>query len=245
MTYNEIDVVLFDVFGTVVDWRSSVIRAWQRFATDRGIGLDAENFADEWRAKYRPSIAAVRSGERAFTSLDQLHLENLLEVLADHCIDSSRIPPSALIDLSQVWHRLDPWPDSVSGLNQLRKICMVGPLSNGNTSLLTRLARHGALPWDVVIGSDMVQAFKPDPRAYRRAAQLLDTAPGSIMLCAAHNDDLRAARAAGFGTAFLLRPYEHGPLQTTDLEPTDDWDMVVRSIPELSRALSRYHARAS
>jgi 2-haloacid dehalogenase len=249
MSELHIQAVLFDVFGTVVDWRTSVAAAWERFAEECGIsqhgqGLDPHAFADQWRAKYRPSIASIRSGEREFTPLDQLHLENLLEVLVDNGIDSSRWPPAALTQLNDAWRRLDPWPDSVAGLQMLKRRYVVGALSNGTLSMLTKLGRYARLPWDAIIGSDVVQAYKPDPSAYERAARLLDLAPSSIMLCAAHNYDLEAAGAVGFRTAFLRRPTEYGVDQRSDLEPTGSWDVLADSIPELARLLPAGPARA-
>jgi 2-haloacid dehalogenase len=234
---QRIEAVLFDTFGTVVDWRTGVATAWGAFAERRGITLDAYDFADQWRAKYQPAMAAVRSGQRGFEPLDQLHLENLLEVLADNGVDSTRIPADSLIWLNQSWQRLEPWPDVRPGLERLKQRYLIGPLSNGNVSLLTQLARYAGLPWDAVIGSDMLRSYKPDPLAYRRTAELLDLAPSSIMLCAAHNGDLAAAAAAGFRTAFLCRPHEHGPEQRTDLAPSGDWDAVTTSVEDLADQL--------
>jgi 2-haloacid dehalogenase len=234
---QRIEAVLFDTFGTVVDWRTGVATAWRALAERRGITLDADDFADQWRAKYLPAMAAVRSGERRYEPLDQLHLENLLEVLADNGVDSSRIPAESLIWLNQSWQRLNPWPDVLPGLKRLKRHYLIGPLSNGNMSLLTQLARYAGLPWDAVIGSDLLMTYKPDPKAYRLAAELLDIAPCSIMLCAAHNGDLAAASAAGFRTAFLCRPNEHGPGQRTDLAPLGDWDAVTTSVEDLADQL--------
>jgi 2-haloacid dehalogenase len=234
---QRIEAVLFDTFGTVVDWRTGVATAWGAFAERRGITLDAYDFADQWRAKYQPALAEVRSGERRYEPLDHLLLENLLEVLAENGVESSRIPAESLIWLNRCWQRLDPWPDVRPGLERLKKRYLIGPLSNGNVSLLTQLARYAGLPWDAVIGSDLFMTYKPDPRAYRRAAELLDLAPCSIMLCAAHNDDLAAASAAGFRTAFLCRPDEHGPGQLTDLAPLGDWDTVTTSVGGLADQL--------
>jgi 2-haloacid dehalogenase len=231
---KRIEAVLFDTFGTVVDWRTGVATAWGALAEQRGISLDAYDFADQWRAKYQPAMSAVRSGERCYEPLDQLHLENLLEVLADNGVDSRRIPAESLIWLNQSWQRLDPWPDVRPGLERIKQRYLIGPLSNGNVSLLTQLSRFARLPWDAVIGSDLLLTYKPDPEAYRRAAQLLDLAPHLIMLCAAHNDDLEAAAAAGFRTAFVSRPHEHGPGQLTDLAPLGDWDVMATSVEDLA-----------
>ncbi|HKC28361.1 MAG TPA: haloacid dehalogenase type II [Jatrophihabitans sp.] len=237
MRQRDIQAVLFDVFGTLVDWRSGVARALRSFADRRGITLDADSFATQWRAKYRPSIDVVNSGQREYTPLDQLHLENLVELLDENAIDTRRIPPAELTWLNQSWQRLDPWADCVAGLHLLKRQFMVGTLSNGTVSLLTHLSRHAGLPWDAVIGSDVLRVYKPNPTAYLRAAQLLDIAPESIMLCAAHNDDLHAAQALGFRTAFVRRPIEYGPGQRSDLEPTGDYDVVASSLTDAARAL--------
>lgn len=237
MRQKQIQAILFDVFGTVVDWRSGVARAWRRFADRRGVTLDADGFATQWRAKYRPSIDAVNCGQREYTPLDQLQLENLVEVLEENDIDTLRIPPAELTWLNQSWQRLDPWPDCIEGLRMFKQQFVIGTLSNGTISLLTQLSRHAALPWDAVIGSDVLRAYKPDPTAYLRAAQLLDMPPDSIMLCAAHNYDLHAAQALGFRTAFVCRPTEHGPGQCSDLAPTGDYDVVASSVLDAARAL--------
>lgn len=233
---------MFDVFGTVVDWRTSVARAWERFARERGIPLEDERldppaFAVQWRTLNRRSIAAIRDGDREFVPLSQLHLQNLVQVLADNDIDISRFPQAALTELNAAWHRLDPWPDSVAGLQMLKRRHVVGTLSNGDVALLEELARYAELSWDVVIGADVVRAYKPDPSVYLRAARLLDLDVRSIMLCAAHNDDLRAAATVGFKTAFLPRPTEYGPDQRSDLAPTGDWDVGTDSIRGLARCL--------
>jgi 2-haloacid dehalogenase len=237
MRRNQIQAILFDVFGTVVDWRSGVARSWRNFAARRGITLDADSFATQWRSKYRPAIDAVNCGEREYTPLDQLHLENLVELLDENDVDTRRIPPAELTWLNQSWQRLDPWPDCIEGLRMLKQRFVVGTLSNGTVSLLTHLSRHAGLPWDAVIGSDVLRAYKPNPAAYLRAAQLLDIAPDSIMLCAAHNDDLHAAQALGFRTAFVCRPTEYGLGQGSDLAPTGDYDVVASSVLDAARAL--------
>ncbi|WJH25436.1 haloacid dehalogenase type II [Pseudarthrobacter defluvii] len=236
-TGRRVRAVLFDTFGTVVDWRTGVAREVAAFAAAHGHTLDAEAFADHWRALYQPAMEAIRSGQRSFTKLDTLHRENLDEALRHYGINPDRLPGESLEELNKSWHRLPPWPDSVEGLAAIRRHYIVGPLSNGNTSLLLDMARNAGLPWDVIIGSDMTGTYKPLPEAYLRTAELLDLHPGEVMLAAAHNNDLRAAREAGLATAFIARPTEHGPGQVADLAPEGDWDLVASSISELADRL--------
>lgn len=236
-TGRPVRAVLFDTFGTVVDWRTGVAREVAAFAAAHGHTLDAEAFADHWRALYQPAMDAIRSGQRSFTKLDTLHRENLDRALR-HCgIDPDQLPGESLEVLNKSWHRLPPWPDSVDGLATICRHYIVGPLSNGNTSLLLDMARNAGLPWNVIIGTDMTGTYKPLPEAYLRTAGFLDLEPGEVMLAAAHNNDLRAAREAGLATAFIVRPTEYGPGQTADLAPEGDWDLVASSIPELARML--------
>lgn len=236
-TGRPVRAVLFDIFGTVVDWRSGVAREVAAFAAAQGAALDAHAFADRWRALYQPAMEAIRTGARSFTKLDTLHRENLDEALRQHGINPEQVPSEALDGLNTSWHRLPAWPDSVEGLTRIHRHFIVGPLSNGNTSLLLDMARNAGLPWDVIIGSDMTGTYKPLPEAYVRTAEFLDLEPGEVMLAAAHNSDLRAARNVGLATAFVARPTEHGPGQVADLAPEGDWDLVASSITELARGL--------
>jgi 2-haloacid dehalogenase len=229
--------VLFDTFGTVVDWRAGVAREAAAFAMAHGHTLDAEAFADRWRALYQPAMEAIRTGQRSFTKLDTLHSENLDQALRHVGIDPDQLSSEILTELNNSWHRLPAWPDSVEGLARIRRHYVVGPLSNGNTSLLLDMARNAGLPWDVIIGSDMTGTYKPLAQAYLRTAEFLDLEPGEVMLAAAHNSDLRAARAAGLATAFVARPTEHGPSQVADLAPEGDWDLAASSITELADQL--------
>lgn len=236
-TGRGVRAVLFDTFGTVVDWRTGVAREAAAFAAERGQELDAEAFADDWRALYQPALEAIRTGTREFATLDTLHRENLEQVLRRHGFDPEQLDAGTLEELNRSWHRLPPWPDSVEGLAAIRRRYIVGPLSNGNTSLLLDMARNAGLPWDVIIGSDMTRAYKPLPQAYLRTAEFLDLHPGEVMLAAAHNSDLQAARTAGLATAFIARPAEYGPGQTADLGPESDWDLAASSITELAGRL--------
>lgn len=238
-----IEALLFDVFGTVVDWRSSVIRELTAFGGERSIQADWARVADEWRGEYQPAMEEVRSGRREWTILDVLHRESLERVLRRHGITG--LGDADLDHLTRAWHRLDPWPDAVAGLTRLKERAIVGTLSNGNVGLLTRLARHGGLPWDVILCAETARAYKPMPDAYLRNAALLNLPPERVMLVAAHNGDLAAAAATGIRTAFVTRPTEHGPQQTTDLEPTGRWDVVVDDLQQLADALARTASAAT
>lgn len=228
---------MFDTFGTVVDWRSGIAAAVGQFAARHALSLDPEEFADDWRARYQPSMERVRSGQRPFASLDTLHRENLEAVLAGRGLEPGAFPPAELRDLNLAWHFLPPWPDSVDGIGQVKRDFIVGPLSNGNTALLVDMAKAAGLPWDVVLGSDVTRAYKPDPDAYLGQAALLGLSPGEVMLAAAHNGDLAAARKAGLATAFIARPAEYGPGQRRDLAPEGDWDAAATSITDLASRL--------
>ena len=236
-TGQAVRAVLFDTFGTVVDWRSGVSSAIRAFATARALTLDPGEFADAWRAQYQPSMERVRSGQRPYVSLDTLHSENLDTVLRSHDIDPGAFAPGELASLAAAWHYLPPWPDSVEGIRQIKRDFIVGPLSNGNTALLVDMARAAGLPWDVILGSDISRAYKPSPDAYRKPAALLGLDPGEVMLVAAHNRDLEGARTAGLATAFIARPAEYGPHQARDLTACGDWDLIATSITDLARQL--------
>jgi 2-haloacid dehalogenase len=229
--------VLFDTFGTVVDWRSGISAAVRAFAADRALPLDPDAFADAWRAHYEPAKERARSGQRPYVSLDALHRENLDAVLRSHGIDPGAFGPGELTSLNAAWHYLPPWPDSVEGIGQIKRGFIVGPLSSGTTALLVDMAKAAGLPWDVILGSDISRAYKPSPEAYRMPAALLGLHPGEVMLVAAHNSDLAGARRAGLATAFVARPAEYGPGQASDLTAAGDWDLTATSITELARQL--------
>jgi 2-haloacid dehalogenase len=220
--------LLFDVFGTCVDWRTAVIRAGAAY------GLPPA-FADDWRGRYQPQLETVRSGARPWTILDVLHREALDEVLADLGVD---LPAAARDELNLVWHRLDPWPDTVPGLTRLKLQYVIAPVSNGNIALLVDMAKHAGLPWDAILGAELARAYKPDPEAYLRSVAALGLQPGEAMMVAAHNGDLVAASALGLTTAFVPRPTEHGPQQTSDLEPEADYEVVAADLEALADALA-------
>jgi 2-haloacid dehalogenase len=230
-----VQAVLFDTFGTVVDWRSGVTASVQQTADIHHVPLDAAAFADAWRAKYEPSMRRIRTGDRPFTRLSRLHRENLTATLAEFGLD---ITPNEVDRLNHAWQRLAPWPDSVEGLRLLKQRYIIGPLSNGDTALLTRMAKYASLPWDVIIGADLTRRYKPHPEAYFRAAAILDLAPSAVMLVAAHNYDLAAARQAGLATGFIARPTEHGPGQKTDLQAEADWEIVAEDLMDLGQQLA-------
>jgi 2-haloacid dehalogenase len=226
--------VLFDTFGSVVDWRTGITSAVSRFAAAEGLTLDAARFADFWRSRYEPSMEPIRQGTRPFAPLDELHRENLDETMRAFGVIVS---VEALDRLNHAWEDLPPWPDSVEGLRQLKSAYVVGPLSNANSALLVRMAKRAGLPWDVVIGADQTGQYKPRPEAYLRRAALLRLDPGEVMLAAAHNQDLAAARECGLATAFISRPTEFGTEQTTDLAADQEWDVDVRAITGLAEAM--------
>ncbi|MEB3371713.1 haloacid dehalogenase type II [Saccharopolyspora mangrovi] len=231
-----VDAVLFDTFGTVVDWRTGVSQAVSEFSGD----VDPNEFALAWRGRYQPSMAPVRNGERPFVDLDVLHRENLEATAAEFGLSLGSADPSDVDWLNRAWHRLPPWPDSVAGLTELKRHFIVGPLSNGHTALLTNMAKHAGLPWDVILGSDLLGTYKPDPRAYLGAAEILRLPPERVMLCAAHNIDLAAAQEAGLRTAFIPRPAEYGPAQRQDLHATGSWDVIAQDITDLATQLREH-----
>ncbi|MFE4544650.1 haloacid dehalogenase type II [Arthrobacter sp. NPDC056727] len=237
-TGRQVKAVLFDTFGTVVDWRSGVAAQVGRFAERHGLALDPFGFADAWRAEYQPAMELVRSGQRGYVPLDRLHLENLNRILMANGLSPDGFPSGGLEELNRAWERLPAWPDSREGLRRLKGRYIVGPLSNGNTALLVNMAKNASLPWDVVVGSDLLQAYKPDAAAYLGAAALLRLDPAEVMLVAAHNNDLAAARDAGLATAFVQRPTEHGPAQTTDLAPASNWDAEAADFIGLAQTLT-------
>jgi 2-haloacid dehalogenase len=227
--------LVFDTFGTVVDWRGSLIAELTDFGRARGIQADWARLVDEWRAAYGPSMARVRRGELGWTPLDVLHRLSL-----DRLVDELGIvglSEADLVDINLGWHRLAPWPDAAPGLARLKRHFIIGPLSNGNVSLLVDLARFGNLPWDVVFGADLFEHYKPDPETYLGACSLLGLEPSQVMMVAAHNGDLASARALGLRTAFFPRPVEYGPHHDRDLAPAEEWDVVATDIEDLAAQL--------
>ncbi len=224
----------FDVFGTVVDWRSSIIGELEAFGESRGLQRDWPAFADHWRAGYAPAMDRVRRGELPWTRIDDLHRAILVDLLGAAGI---RAGDAEIDHLNRAWHRLDPWPDSVVGLTRLKQRYLITTLSNGNVSLLTNMAKHAGLPWDCVISAELFRHYKPDPEAYQGCAQLLDIEPEELTLVAAHPSDLRAARAAGLGTAYVARPLEYGPDRAPHDVTSDDFDIVATDFVDLADQL--------
>jgi 2-haloacid dehalogenase len=233
---TDVKAFVFDVFGTLVDWRGGVAREAAPFLERHGRGAqEADAFADAWRALYQPAMEKIRSGERPFAKLDVLHRENLEQVLPKFGIDSRQVPQAELDELTLAWHRLDPWPDTVEGLTRLKARYIIAPLSNGNIRLMVDMAKRGGLPWDAILGAEVAQAYKPAPEAYLRTADVLALPPESICMTAAHNSDLAAAQKCGLRTAFIARPREHGPSQTTDLKAEGKWDWVASDLVDLAK----------
>ena len=235
---DDVKALVFDVFGTVVDWRGGVARDAAPFLRRHGAGaVDPADFADAWRRRYQPAMEAVRNGSRPFVRLDVLHRENLQAVLPEFGIDPASVPAGELDSLNLSWHRLDPWPDVVAGLTRLRRRFVIAPVSNGNIALMLDLARRSNLPWDAILGAEVTGAYKPAPEAYLRTAEILAMASAELCMVAAHNADLSAARACGLRTAFIPRPREHGPDQTTDLVADQDWDVAAEHFEALAERL--------
>jgi len=211
-----IKACIFDIFGTVVDWRSSVSADLAAFAREKGIpGIDWLEFAVEWRKLYQPSMEEVRSGRRAWTTLDVLHRESLVSLVARYGIKG--LSDADIDHMNRAWHRLKPWPDVREGLARMKPKLIVAPCSNGNISLMVNMARANGFPWDCILGAETSRAYKPMPEAYLASCRHLDLPPAQVMMVAAHNGDLKAAKAQGLATGFVPRVTEHGPGQTTDL----------------------------
>ncbi len=228
-------VIVFDTFGTVVDWRSSLIADLTAFGQKREISADWPALVDAWRAAYHPSMDRVRKGELPWTRLDDLHRGSLDTLVTQFGIKG--LTEQDLLHINLGWHRLNPWPDSVKGLTRLKSRFVIGPLSNGNVSLLTYMAKHAKLPWDMVFGSDLFGHFKPDPETYLGVAKMMDLAPDQVMLAAAHNGDLASARKCGLMSAFFPRPDEYGPHQKRDYAADQEWDFIAADIEDLASQL--------
>jgi 2-haloacid dehalogenase len=230
-----VKALLFDVFGTVVDWRTSVAREVAAAARSVGVETDGFALADAWRGEYVPSMRRVAAGALPWTVIDELHRAALDRLLPRFGL--AALGEAEREHLNRAWHRLDPWPDSVAGLARLKRRFVIGTLSNGNVALLVNMARHAGLPWDVVFSAETFRAFKPDPRTYDGAVAMLRLAPAEVMLVAAHNDDLAAARGRGLATSFVARRTEYGPAQAKDLAPAAAWDAVADDFVGLAEQL--------
>jgi 2-haloacid dehalogenase len=235
-----IKALAFDVFGTVVDWRSGIARDAAPVLARRGrTDIDPHAFADGWRKRYQPALEEVRSGRRPFVILDILHREALEDLLRHHSIEPADLGEETLADLTHAWHRLDPWPDSVEGLTRLKRRFPIVTLSNGNIALMLEMARRAGLPWDAILGAEVSGVYKPLPESYLATARMLGIAPGELCLVAAHHSDLAAARAAGLQTAYVDRPTEYGGRPAPDADAAQDWDHEVGSLLQLAVELCR------
>ncbi len=229
-------ILLFDTFGTVVDWRSSVTAEGQRLGRAKGIqNVDWAAFADAWRGGYGPSMNRVRRGELPWTKLDVLHRTTLDELLVRFKIEG--LTEDEKVQLNRVWHRLDPWPDAVDGLTRLKTRFIIAPLSNGNLSLLTEMGKRAKLPWDCILSTELVRHYKPDRETYLMAADFFDLKPADLMMVAAHEGDLDAAKALGLKTAFVHRPLEFGPAKPSPRAAAGRFDYNTSDFKELAAQL--------
>lgn len=233
MLADEVKALVFDVFGTVVDWRESVAREGAEFAERNNIsGVDWHEFADEWRGMYGPSMNRVRTSELAWTRLDDLHRMSLDALLERHGIEG--VSEDEKDYFNKAWHRLDGWPDSADGLARLKTRYVIATLSNGNVALLTNMAKYAGLPWDCILSAEIARHYKPDPETYLMAADILCLRPDEVMMTAAHKNDLKAAREQGLRTAFVPRPMERGPRAEVDTSAEDWIDVVASDFEDLA-----------
>ncbi len=230
-----VKALVFDVFGTVVDWRGSIIAEGRRLGRAHGLNVKWPAFADAWRAGYRPAMARVRSGELPWTTIDALHRAILDELLQQFGIEG--LSETEIEHLNRAWHRLKPWRDARGGLRQLKRQRLIATLSNGNVALLTNMAKSAGLPWDCILSAELFNHYKPDPEVYRGAARLLGLAPSELMMVAAHKDDLFAAKSCGLRTAFVARPLERGPKARIDVAPEPAFDLNAGDFIDLARQL--------
>lgn len=227
--------VAFDVFGTVVDWRGSIIREGAEWAAKTGLRIDWAKFADRWRAGYSPTMDKVRKGTLPWTKLDALHRIILDELLGEFQITG--LGEEEKESWNRVWHRLAPWLDSIPGLTQLKQKYVLATLSNGNVSLLVNMAKHAGLPWDVVLSAELFRHYKPDREVYLGAAELLGCEPSEVMMVAAHVGDLNAAQACGLRTAFVSRPNEYGSSGKADTASGEQFDVAALDLLDLAEKL--------
>ena len=225
----------FDVFGTVVDWRSSIVREGRALGARKGLTVDWSRFADRWRGGYGPAMGRVRSGKLPWTIIDDLHRMILDELVPEFGLQG--LTEDDLDDLNRVWHRLSPWPDAIPGLTRLRTRYVLATLSNGNVALLVNMAKNAGLPWDAVLSAELAGAYKPDRKVYRRATELLGLDPAQVMMVAAHGGDLRAAAEVGLRTAYVPRPLEYGPDRQRAATPGQGFDIVATDFEDLARQL--------
>jgi len=232
---STVKALVFDTFGTVVDWRTSLANEVDQLAKKKGLKIDGIKFAEAWRAGYGPSMNRVRSGELPWTKLDDLHRMTLDKLLVD--FDVKGLSESEIGALNYAWHRLRPWPDAVSGLTRLKKKFIIAPLSNRNIALMTDLAKFSGLPWDCILGAELARHYKPDREVYQSAADFLNLKVDQVMMVAAHLGDLRAAKGVGLRTGFVPRPLEYGAGGRADLKPDDSVDVTGKDFNDLAAQL--------
>lgn len=231
----DIKALAFDVFGTVVDWRSSVIAEGEQLGQTKGLQIDWAAFADAWRSIYRPYMDLVGNGQLPWTKLDDLHRQMLEATLTKFGI--ANLTNDEKEHFNRVWHRLTPWPDSVPGLERLKSRFVVSTLSNGNIALLTNMAKHAGLPWDCILSAENVRHYKPDPEVYLLVSQLFDLQPEQVMMVAAHEHDLQSAQKHGLRTAYVHRPMERGPGKALTKPPTERYYIVANDFLDLAAQL--------
>ena len=232
MSLSEVKALIFDVFGTVVDWRSSIINQCQELGRLKGVEADWGEFADSWRGQYRPFMDKVRNGNLPWTNLDALHRMSLDVVLDQFGL--SGFSDSERDQMNLFWHNLSPWSDSVPGLYRLKSRYIIATMSNGNIALMTNMAKNGGLPWDCILGAEVAQHYKPDPESYLTAVNLLGLKPNQVMMTAAHQGDLLASQKVGLQTGFIPRPMEHGPDRTPDPTPDPSFNVVATDFVDLA-----------
>lgn len=233
--FTNVRALTFDVFGTVVDWRSSIAREVEAMLGPRGVQLDWGAFANAWRKQYQPAMDVVRSGKRGYVQMDVLHREMLDVALEQYGVDD--LDATEKHTLAMGWRRLDPWPDAIEGMTRLKASRAVVALSNGNVALILAMAKRAGIPWDTILGAEFVGTYKPDAAMYDSAPRFLDLAPQQIMMVACHPWDLDAAKARGLKTAYVHRPEEWGPGKGRDVPAPGTYDVIVHSFIELADAL--------
>lgn len=237
MTAPTVGALIFDVFGTVVDWRSGIIREGERISESKEFTVDWASFADAWREEYGPSLDQVRQGEISWRNLDELHRESLEELLDR--FDIEELTETEIVHLNRAWHRLDPWPDAIPGLQRLKPHYVIAPLSNGHVRLLTNMAKRAGIPWDLILSAELSGHYKPDEEAYLTAVDLLNLDVDDVMMVAAHKRDLDASRDLDLHTAYVHRPLEWGPDEADSAETPNEtaYDIVADDFIELAERL--------
>ena len=237
----KVKAFFFDVFGTVVDWRSGIVSAVEKISKKNNISLKAAEFADAWRAEYQPAMEEIRIGKRDFTILDILHMENLQKISSKFNLNNLSNEDNNF--LVTAWHRLPGWPDSSEGLQKLKTKFILATQSNGNIALMVNMAKHSNLNWDVILGAEVLGYYKPHPEAYLRACKALNLDPSECLMVAAHDDDLKAASLQGMKTAYVHRPFEYGKEKLFDLAEVNDykgdreWDIISKDFNDLAHQL--------